>query len=90
MAEVHTVIERPKAGVIVKTNCCDAEWSGLKPAHCSVCHRTFTGPWAFDKHRAYGKCRHPEDVDLVLVARWFPCWGRITEAGERDYDESEP
>ena len=36
---------------MIKTNCCGAEFSGLKTAHCSACHETFTTVAAFDKHR---------------------------------------
>lgn len=70
-------------------NCCDARLSGMRACHCTECHRNFSGNWAFDKHRYYGKCRHPEESGLVTVPRWFPCWGSPTE-GERDYgDDSE-
>ena len=65
----------------VKTNCCKAEWTGLKTAHCSACHQTFTTPSAFDLHRtgshANGKraCLPPEAVGLVDADRNYPCWG---------------
>lgn len=34
-------------------------------AHCSVCHRTFSGMWAFDKHRRDGRCLDPAELGLV-------------------------
>lgn len=30
---------------------CDATWTGVNTSHCSGCHRTFSGPTLFDKHR---------------------------------------
>lgn len=27
-----------------------------RQAHCSVCHRTFSGPSIFDEHRVGGNC----------------------------------
>lgn len=30
---------------------CPERWTGRTTAHCSACHRTFTGPSAFDAHR---------------------------------------
>lgn len=30
---------------------CDNTWTGANTAHCSACHRTFSGPTLFDKHR---------------------------------------
>ena len=31
---------------------CDNWWTGLQSCHCGACHRTFTGVYAFDIHRA--------------------------------------
>lgn len=67
---------------------CDNRWGGLNTAHCAACHRTFTSPTAFDKHRA-GKftddtrhCEDPASVGLVDAARAYPCWGQ--PSGEYD------
>lgn len=66
---------------------CPSRWSGYNTAHCSVCHRTFTGVNTFDKHRVRGKCVDPEAVVnkkgervLALTNREYPCWG---VAGEK-------
>ncbi len=34
-------------------------------AHCSVCHRTFSGVWGFDKHRRNGVCLDPAELGMV-------------------------
>jgi hypothetical protein len=34
--------------------------TGLRQAHCGVCHRTFTGISTFDQHRRAGVCVRPE------------------------------
>lgn len=34
-------------------------------AHCSVCHRTFSGVWGFDQHRKDGKCLDPVTVGFA-------------------------
>lgn len=34
-------------------------------AHCSVCHRTFSGVWWFDEHRRDGFCVMPEVLEEV-------------------------
>ena len=47
---------------------CDAKWTGVAAAHCAApgCHRTFSGPTAFDKHRVgtgeRGRCSDPADL----------------------------
>lgn len=30
---------------------CGGSWTGLAACHCSVCHQSFTGVSAFDRHR---------------------------------------
>lgn len=61
---------------------CGATWGGLRIAHCAACHRTFTTPANFDKHRAgrrqpsnvvvgTGTCARPVDIGLVENARGF-------------------
>ncbi len=52
---------------------CDTTWTGLRIAHCAKCHRTFTTPANFDKHRAgsrtlsvvAGECHDPSLNGLV-------------------------
>ena len=43
---------------------CDARWTGQRTAHCSGCHRTFSGVELFDRHRSAdgprGHCVDPE------------------------------
>lgn len=34
---------------------CDARWGGFRIAHCAACHRTFSTPANFDRHRAGSK-----------------------------------
>lgn len=38
---------------------CPARWGGKKQTHCGSCHETFSGIWAFDKHRSSGMCVKP-------------------------------
>lgn len=40
---------------------CEATWTGLRTAHCSVCHETFAGVGLFDTHRVNGECKIPKD-----------------------------
>ncbi|WP_420873284.1 hypothetical protein [Mycobacterium marinum] len=62
-------------------SCCTGEFSGLKTAHCSICHATFTTTTAFDRHRtgSYSnnnrRCLPPESVGLTITNRSYPCWG---------------
>jgi hypothetical protein len=45
---------------------CGARWSGGMTAHCAgSCHRTFTRPSNFDRHRRGGQCVDPATVGLV-------------------------
>jgi hypothetical protein len=59
---------------------CESRWSGAVIAHCSTCHRTFTSPSGFDRHRSrkyddssgkrvmvrdYGQCYDPADDGMV-------------------------
>ncbi|WP_449291519.1 FDXHR family putative zinc-binding protein [Nonomuraea maritima] len=56
---------------------CTEVWTGSSAAHCAAadCHRTFSGPSAFDLHQP-GECRHPADVGLVPRERsWGTAWG---------------
>lgn len=48
---------------------CHTHWTGLNTAHCNTCHLNFSGAPAFDKHRANGACRTPEDSGLVARDR---------------------
>lgn len=45
---------------------CDHTWTALGAAHCSACHRTFTVPSLFDKHRTahgeHGQCKNPAHI----------------------------
>jgi hypothetical protein len=53
---------------------CESRWDGLKTAHCSACHETFTTPGVFDKHRREGNCLPPQEAGLVLTSRAYRCW----------------
>lgn len=48
---------------------CGTRWSGTRTAHCSACHRTFTGVGPFDRHRRGGHCLDPADVGLEAIDR---------------------
>lgn len=51
--------------------------SGLKTAHCAAdgCHRNFTTPANFDRHRQHGECLAPETVGLVSSRTpWGTVW----------------
>lgn len=61
---------------------CDNRWGGLRTAHCTACHRTFTSVTAFDTHRdvdyrrpagAEGACINPLIRGLVLNDAGY--WG---------------
>ena len=58
---------------------CPARWGGLKTAHCSACHETFTVVAAFDRHRRGSPddrhCVDPLSVGLVEAGRAYSCWG---------------
>lgn len=41
---------------------CPSTWTGTSRAHCSACHRTFSGVHLFDAHRRNGRCLHPAYV----------------------------
>jgi hypothetical protein len=83
-------ISTPQAGM---GSCarCPAHWGGLKTAHCSACHETFTVVAAFDKHRAGSHThddRHrldPAAVGLVDAGRAYRCWG-FPRRGEYEGD----
>lgn len=62
-------------------NCRCPIGSGLKTAHCTVCHNTFTTPGNFDRHRRGGQCLAPENVGLVSSRR---PWGSIWHMPGRD------
>lgn len=34
-------------------------------AHCTVCHQTYSGIWAFDRHRKDGWCLDPKTLKLA-------------------------
>ena len=76
MAEDSTV----KAGMHACGRC-ENIWGGLNTAHCSGCHRTFTGLTAFDRHRdgSHAKgtrhCVDPSTLGLVDAGRAYPRWG---------------
>lgn len=54
---------------------CDQRWSGTRTAHCSVCHRTFTGVGGFDSHKP-GQCLDPADLGMRPAAgRSYTAWG---------------
>lgn len=54
---------------------CGQSWCGVKTSHCSGCHRTFTAPSSFDRHRRRGKCLTPASAGLVLTTREYECYG---------------
>ncbi|MFK0182025.1 hypothetical protein ACIQVR_39445 [Streptomyces xanthochromogenes] len=59
---------------------CGKTWTGLRRAHCPICHETFNSDSAAEKHRRgnYGIDRHclpPADAGLVAVELpWGTCW----------------
>lgn len=61
---------------------CKSRWGGLKTAHCTACHQTFTTVPTFDKHRTgshHNNTRHclpPAEVGLVDAGRTYPCWAQ--------------
>lgn len=46
---------------------CTNTWTGLRSAHCSKCHHTFSGLRGFDLHRDRGRCFGPAEKGLELV-----------------------
>ncbi len=64
---------------------CDNTWGGMAQAHCGVCHDTFSGVTAFDRHRSNGKCKSPDTVGLELrTSGATPVWAFPTDV---DYNE---
>lgn len=59
------VPEGTKPESVIRTGCCEASWTGLTRAHCTVCHATFSTPANFDLHRRYGRCTDPAERGLV-------------------------
>lgn len=65
----------------IECGTCGAWWTRELTAHCSGCHRTYTGMTAFDAHRSGSHtagtrhCLDPADVGLVDAGRAYPCWG---------------
>ena len=59
---------------------CGKSWTGKRIEHCTVCHETFSGTSAGDKHRtgAHGKdrrCRTAEEmVDLGMEQNVRGVW----------------
>lgn len=54
---------------------CGARWSGYTTAHCTKCHRTFTGLDAFDAHKPLDGCKDPESIGMVLAeGRAYDAW----------------
>lgn len=58
----------PRQSHIAPYRCggCPNTWTGLAMAHCSACHRTFSGVSGFDQHRLRGVCVNPAERGLVL------------------------
>jgi hypothetical protein len=52
-----------RAGSAITCSGCDAVWTGSAAAHCSGCHRSFSGATLFDRHRSVagerGRCTDP-------------------------------
>jgi len=63
-------------------------------AHCGACHRSFSGPWAFDQHRKmgmdeeheHGYCTDPETMP-ALEQRESGTWHR--RVGEHEAKRKE-
>lgn len=68
---------------------CSKAWTGLKPEHCIVCHQTFGGTDAGDRHRvgSYSdpgdprRCLDPAQVGLILNDRGL--WSRPFKADRK-------
>jgi hypothetical protein len=54
---------------------CGNHWSGNTTSHCGACHRTFTAPSAFDRHRRGGACLDPATVGMTTHERGYTAWG---------------
>lgn len=60
-----------------RPGCCDAgPFGGSKICHCSACHQTFSGIYAFDVHKLMDGCRKPKACGLIQnedqVWHWPP------------------
>lgn len=71
--------------------CCEGRYTGLKTAHCTVCHETFTTPAGFDRHRSRGTCLDPatmvnskSEPVFKNAGRAYKCWAF---SGEYDHAE---
>lgn len=57
------------------THRCGDRWAGANTSHCGVCHFTFTGVEAFDRHRPDGVCTHPDVLGMrVAPGRAYEAW----------------
>lgn len=62
---------------------CRCTWSAPKAEHCTVCHETFGGTYAGDRHRVGSftdpgdprRCLHPAEIGLRLNSRGH--WSQI-------------
>lgn len=57
--------------------CCPhLTFGGSRVCHCSACHETFSGIYAFDMHKLMDGCRKPSDCGLIRggdrVWHWPP------------------
>jgi hypothetical protein len=78
---------------VVSHGACGIQWTqvGNQTGHCSGCHLTFSGEWAFDRHQSIidGRvvCKIPSSIGLVAredknVAGSI-IWGQATSHRQR-------
>lgn len=60
-------------------NGCGSAWGGALTAHCSNCHKTFSGLTAFDKHRAGSHTKGRYCLDPETVTEGNPRSARFGE-----------
>ncbi len=53
---------------------CGTHWTGSNTCHCAGCHRTFTSPAAFTRHRRDSRCLDPDDLGMAAAARDYMAW----------------
>jgi hypothetical protein len=62
-------ILHPRPGTGITCSGCPAQWTGASRAHCSGCHRTFSGATLFDAHRSprgpRGTCLDPATLTVT-------------------------
>lgn len=67
---------------------CGKSWTGQSKSHCPVCHRTFSGDWAGDRHRVgewddgTRRCLTDEEMTKLGLESRAGTWFRMRTPAE--------